>query len=302
MSLSTQVLSLLKLRQPKPRRSRADTRSKPMRSSIPRWLGGSSSSSAGSASGASRPRPRTPPGVIYIPELPEDGDLSDDDYCQGEDEDDSYMSSARSHRSVFSSTSRASARLASSVDTASPSLAQSLKRTSGKLHSLVHRALHPDKPRRHSAKPDQSQGRSSIIKALASRLSVSSASTCTTTSSQCNSGELDDCADVEDAILRDNKDDKKVEFLFFPGCPDNLNVYELEVNQYRRRTNFASSPPSAEKQAPPPPPPSAAETIAVGPTIVRSMPPLFAPRLRRGVSSNLLVGGGAEDYDGVHTW
>lgn len=276
MSLSTKVCSMLKLRQRQPRHER-----KPKtRASIPRWLGGSSSLAT-----TSELRPRTPPGVIHIPELPNESDQSDDDYCRDEDDEDddgSCMASTRSHRSVFGRSSRPPAELASSIKSPKPAR--------GKLHRLMHRAMHLDKLRGADKRRDPSPSRSSLLKALANRWSMSS---CTTTSPQ--SGRDDD--DAEDASANDNK----VEFLFFSGCPDNLNMYGREVNQYRRRTNFASSPPSTVKQATQLQA-SAAETIVVGPTIVRAMPALFTPSLRRGASSNLLLDDLVDNSDAVHTW
>jgi len=289
MSLATQVFSMLKLRQRRPRSER-----KPKtRGSIPRWLGGSSSSAT-----ASESRPRTPPGVIYIPELSDDSDQSDDDYCRDEDKDEdededvSSMASTRTHDSVFSSKSRPSAGLASNVE--------DRKRTHGKLHNLVHRAMHLDKLRGADQLRDQSPSPSSLIKAFANRWSMSSSMTASSQSSRDDDDDDDDRSDAEDAVANERAH-SKVEFLFFLGCPDDLNMYELEVNQYRRRTNFASSPPSADKKATQPQT-STAESIIVGPTIVRAMPGLFIPRLCHGASSNLLVEGLVDDSDAMHIW
>lgn len=271
MSLTHKAAARLQLR-PRPR----SPKRKSLRSAIPRWLGGSKA--------PSRPLPRTPPTVIYIPELPSD---SEEEAGEGEVADDDDL--PLSCRSLFSST--ASSRRSDFAHSA-PSLA---RRTGDKLHTLVHRALGSH---RQQALEEASPRRSSVIKALAIRLSSSSVVTTMSSSTfapDSRSGsDDDDCAELEEAILSDEP--ARSEFLFFAGCPDNLNVYELEVNQYRRRTNFTSATCSTKPRAPSAA--SAAEAIAVGPTIVRSMPPLFTPRLVRTVSSDLLDSGrGAAPLD-----
>ncbi|OWZ07459.1 hypothetical protein PHMEG_00020147 [Phytophthora megakarya] len=66
-------------------------------------------------------------------------------------------------------------------------------------------------------------------------------------------------------------EDASMEFLFFPGCPDDKNLRELDVGYRRLR--------STSRAVRSPPTPSYATTVPVKPTLVSKMPPLFTPHL-----------------------
>ncbi|KAG7394565.1 hypothetical protein PHYBOEH_005019 [Phytophthora boehmeriae] len=77
----------------------------------------------------------------------------------------------------------------------------------------------------------------------------------------------DDLPEVEEDLSQS----APMEFVFFSGCPDNINRRELDVGHRRVRPNARPARCPATS--------SYATTIPTKPTLVSKMPPLFVPRM-----------------------
>lgn len=146
----------------------------------------------------------------------------------------------------------------------------------GKLAEAVHRALHYEPKRKRKLK------KGSLLQKLVGRAPAESPPVSNTTT------EEDECESLEAAIMNlpdqgisTQWDDREewpapMEFLFFSGCPDDSNLYRLEMNQHRRRPDLAVSREAADRG-------SASDAAFLRRSLVYDMPPVFAPRLNATV-------------------